>query len=195
MGTILGDPLGAFLGDTFEWIWVMPGCLFGDPLGAILRKIFGRGFEWIWVTPGCLLGDTLGDFWVSLWVHSQETLRVPFQGTFWVPFWGHFGCLSGGTRGIFGDAWDVLLVQTLGAFLGRISMPFWGEHGGFWVTPPLLPAAMEGLGFLDALNSAPIPGIKIKKKKKVLSPTAAKVGNLPWLPGSPSWLPGSPPCL
>ncbi|TFJ97671.1 Biglycan [Platysternon megacephalum] len=33
---------------------------------------------------------------------------------------------------------------------------------------------MEGLGFLDALNSAPIPGIKIKKKKKVLSPTAAK---------------------
>lgn len=35
--------------------------------------------------------------------------------------------------------------------------------------------AMEGLGFLDALNSAPVPGIKIKKKKKVLSPTAAKV--------------------
>jgi len=33
---------------------------------------------------------------------------------------------------------------------------------------------MEGLGFLDALNSAPVPGIKIKKKKKVLSPTAAK---------------------
>ncbi|XP_029769894.1 serine/threonine-protein phosphatase 1 regulatory subunit 10-like, partial [Terrapene carolina triunguis] len=33
---------------------------------------------------------------------------------------------------------------------------------------------MEGLGFLDAFNSAPIPGIKIKKKKKVLSPTAAK---------------------
>nr|XP_023969152.2 serine/threonine-protein phosphatase 1 regulatory subunit 10 [Chrysemys picta bellii] len=33
---------------------------------------------------------------------------------------------------------------------------------------------MEGLGFPDALNSAPIPGIKIKKKKKVLSPTAAK---------------------
>ena len=33
---------------------------------------------------------------------------------------------------------------------------------------------MEGLGFLDALNSAPVPGIKIKKKK-VLSPTAAKV--------------------
>uniref|UniRef100_K7FSS9 Serine/threonine-protein phosphatase 1 regulatory subunit 10 n=1 Tax=Pelodiscus sinensis TaxID=13735 RepID=K7FSS9_PELSI len=30
------------------------------------------------------------------------------------------------------------------------------------------------LGFLDALNSAPVPGIKIKKKKKVLSPTAAK---------------------
>ncbi|NXD74734.1 PP1RA phosphatase, partial [Eolophus roseicapillus] len=36
------------------------------------------------------------------------------------------------------------------------------------------PTAMEGLGFLDALNSAPVPGIKIKKKKKVLSPTAAK---------------------
>ncbi|NXF92623.1 PP1RA phosphatase, partial [Eubucco bourcierii] len=36
------------------------------------------------------------------------------------------------------------------------------------------PQPMEGLGFLDALNSAPIPGIKIKKKKKVLSPTAAK---------------------
>ncbi|NWR41943.1 PP1RA phosphatase, partial [Regulus satrapa] len=37
------------------------------------------------------------------------------------------------------------------------------------------PQPMEGLGFLDALNSAPVPGIKIKKKKKVLSPTAAKV--------------------
>lgn len=36
------------------------------------------------------------------------------------------------------------------------------------------PQPMEGLGFLDALNSAPIPGIKIKKKKKVLSPTATK---------------------
>ncbi|XP_059558134.1 serine/threonine-protein phosphatase 1 regulatory subunit 10 isoform X4 [Myotis daubentonii] len=36
------------------------------------------------------------------------------------------------------------------------------------------PQPMEGLGFLDALNSAPVPGIKIKKKKKVLSPTAAK---------------------
>ncbi|NWV32327.1 PP1RA phosphatase, partial [Grantiella picta] len=44
---------------------------------------------------------------------------------------------------------------------------------GFLVTPPFSPA-MEGLGFLDALNSAPVPGIKIKKKKKVLSPTAAK---------------------
>ncbi|XP_030399594.1 LOW QUALITY PROTEIN: serine/threonine-protein phosphatase 1 regulatory subunit 10-like [Gopherus evgoodei] len=31
---------------------------------------------------------------------------------------------------------------------------------------------MEGLGILDALNSAPIPGIRVKKK--VLSPTAAK---------------------
>lgn len=61
-------------------------------------------------------------------------------------------------------------------------MPFWGplvaflgSIRGFWVTTLLLLAAMEGLGFLDALNSAPIPGIKIKKKKKVLSPTAAKV--------------------
>ncbi|XP_016286426.1 serine/threonine-protein phosphatase 1 regulatory subunit 10 isoform X2 [Monodelphis domestica] len=36
------------------------------------------------------------------------------------------------------------------------------------------PQPMEGLGFLDALNSAPVPGIKIKKKKKVLSPTATK---------------------
>ncbi|ETE70559.1 Serine/threonine-protein phosphatase 1 regulatory subunit 10, partial [Ophiophagus hannah] len=36
------------------------------------------------------------------------------------------------------------------------------------------PQPMEGLGFLDALNSAPVPEIKIKKKKKVLSPTAAK---------------------
>lgn len=51
-----------------------------------------------------------------------------------------------------------------------------GGHTSFGVTPPsLVPTAMEGLGFLDALNSAPIPGIKIKKKKKVLSPTAAKV--------------------
>ncbi|KAL7986309.1 hypothetical protein Chor_011475 [Crotalus horridus] len=39
----------------------------------------------------------------------------------------------------------------------------------------IIPAQpMEGLGFLDALNSAPVPEIKIKKKKKVLSPTAAK---------------------
>uniref|UniRef100_A0A8C3UA79 Serine/threonine-protein phosphatase 1 regulatory subunit 10 n=1 Tax=Catharus ustulatus TaxID=91951 RepID=A0A8C3UA79_CATUS len=38
----------------------------------------------------------------------------------------------------------------------------------------IIPPTMEGLGFLDALNSAPVPGIKIKKKKKVLSPTAAK---------------------
>ncbi|NXO01281.1 PP1RA phosphatase, partial [Rhinopomastus cyanomelas] len=36
------------------------------------------------------------------------------------------------------------------------------------------PQPMEGLGFLDALNSAPVPGIKFKKKKKVLSPTASK---------------------
>ncbi|XP_053911526.1 serine/threonine-protein phosphatase 1 regulatory subunit 10-like [Cuculus canorus] len=36
------------------------------------------------------------------------------------------------------------------------------------------PQPMEGLGFLDALNSAPVPVIKIKKKKKVLSPTATK---------------------
>lgn len=37
--------------------------------------------------------------------------------------------------------------------------------------------AMESLGFLDALNSAPVPGIKIKKKKpKAVSPTSNKVG-------------------
>ncbi|XP_010726072.1 serine/threonine-protein phosphatase 1 regulatory subunit 10 [Meleagris gallopavo] len=42
------------------------------------------------------------------------------------------------------------------------------------LTRPHFPPAMEGLGFLDALNSAPIPGIKIKKKKRVLSPTATK---------------------
>lgn len=36
---------------------------------------------------------------------------------------------------------------------------------------------MESLGFLDALNSAPVPGIKIKKKKpKAVSPTSNKVG-------------------
>lgn len=56
---------------------------------------------------------------------------------------------------------------------------------GFFGDPSALPSAMEGLGFLDALNSAPVPGIKIKKKKKVLSPTAAKVrdtlGTL-WVP-------------
>lgn len=45
-------------------------------------------------------------------------------------------------------------------------------------------AAMECTGFLDALNSAPVPGIKIKKKKpganstsntKAVSPTSTKV--------------------
>lgn len=45
-------------------------------------------------------------------------------------------------------------------------------------------AAMECTGFLDALNSAPVPGIKIKKKKpgtgspastKAVSPTSNKV--------------------
>ncbi|KAM5146321.1 serine/threonine-protein phosphatase 1 regulatory subunit 10 isoform 2-T2 [Mantella aurantiaca] len=36
------------------------------------------------------------------------------------------------------------------------------------------PQPMESLGFLDALNSAPIPGIKIKKKKKAVSPTSNK---------------------
>ncbi len=35
---------------------------------------------------------------------------------------------------------------------------------------------MEGTGFLEALNSAPVPGIKIKKKKtKAVSPTTNKV--------------------
>ena len=37
----------------------------------------------------------------------------------------------------------------------------------------ILPQPMESLGFLDVLNSSSVPGIKIKKK--VLSPTAAKV--------------------
>ncbi|XP_075439667.1 serine/threonine-protein phosphatase 1 regulatory subunit 10 isoform X2 [Ascaphus truei] len=36
------------------------------------------------------------------------------------------------------------------------------------------PQPMESLGFLDALNSAPITGIKIKKKKKAVSPTNNK---------------------
>ncbi|KAM9434201.1 serine/threonine-protein phosphatase 1 regulatory subunit 10 [Clarias gariepinus] len=37
------------------------------------------------------------------------------------------------------------------------------------------PQPMESLGFLDALNSAPVPGIKIKKKKpKAASPTSNK---------------------
>lgn len=48
--------------------------------------------------------------------------------------------------------------------------------------PSSLSAALEGTGFLDALNSAPVPGIKIKKKKgkegrdpKAVSPTSNKV--------------------
>ncbi|CAI9621575.1 unnamed protein product [Staurois parvus] len=36
------------------------------------------------------------------------------------------------------------------------------------------PQPMESLGFLDALNSAPVPGLKIKKKKKAVSPTSNK---------------------
>ncbi|XP_041430159.1 serine/threonine-protein phosphatase 1 regulatory subunit 10 isoform X2 [Xenopus laevis] len=36
------------------------------------------------------------------------------------------------------------------------------------------PQPIESLGFLDALNSAPVPGIKIKKKKKAVSPTSNK---------------------
>ncbi|XP_056393651.1 serine/threonine-protein phosphatase 1 regulatory subunit 10 isoform X2 [Hyla sarda] len=36
------------------------------------------------------------------------------------------------------------------------------------------PQPMESLNFLDALNSAPVPGIKIKKKKKAVSPTSNK---------------------
>ncbi|XP_048849186.1 serine/threonine-protein phosphatase 1 regulatory subunit 10 [Brienomyrus brachyistius] len=39
----------------------------------------------------------------------------------------------------------------------------------------IIPAQpMECTGFLDALNSAPVPGIKIKKKKKAASPTSNK---------------------
>lgn len=52
-----------------------------------------------------------------------------------------------------------------------------------------LAAAMESTGFLDALNSAPVPGIKIKKKKpgannaKAASPTSTKVQDrLVWCP-------------
>lgn len=42
--------------------------------------------------------------------------------------------------------------------------------------PSLFLLAMEATGFLDALNSAPVPGIKIKKKKpKAVSPTTNKV--------------------
>ncbi|KAJ1147102.1 hypothetical protein NDU88_013349 [Pleurodeles waltl] len=41
----------------------------------------------------------------------------------------------------------------------------------------IIPAQpMESLGFLDALNSAPIPGVKIRKKKKPTSPTSNKPG-------------------
>lgn len=39
----------------------------------------------------------------------------------------------------------------------------------------MFPSAMESLDFLDALNSAPVSGIKIKKKKKAVSPTSNKV--------------------
>lgn len=51
-------------------------------------------------------------------------------------------------------------------------------------------AAMECTGFLDALNSAPVPGIKIKKKKpgagtsvnaKAVSPTTTKVLTNLWI--------------
>uniref|UniRef100_A0A8C5QLP8 Serine/threonine-protein phosphatase 1 regulatory subunit 10 n=1 Tax=Leptobrachium leishanense TaxID=445787 RepID=A0A8C5QLP8_9ANUR len=39
----------------------------------------------------------------------------------------------------------------------------------------IIPAQpIESLGFLDALNSAPITGLKIKKKKKAVSPTSNK---------------------
>lgn len=55
-----------------------------------------------------------------------------------------------------------------------------------WCSPlsRVLSTAMECTGFLDALNSAPVPGIKIKKKKsgggtppnvKAVSPTSNKV--------------------
>uniref|UniRef100_A0A673M061 Serine/threonine-protein phosphatase 1 regulatory subunit 10-like n=1 Tax=Sinocyclocheilus rhinocerous TaxID=307959 RepID=A0A673M061_9TELE len=50
------------------------------------------------------------------------------------------------------------------------------------------PQPMEGTGFLDALNSAPVPGIKIKKKKpKAVSPTTNKVCHI----RQPSFTPSS----
>lgn len=61
------------------------------------------------------------------------------------------------------------------ALRGDPPRSFWDNNVLIFSPFFLFFSAMEGLGFLDALNSAPIPGIKIKKKKKVLSPTAAKV--------------------
>uniref|UniRef100_A0AAY5KMM4 Serine/threonine-protein phosphatase 1 regulatory subunit 10 n=1 Tax=Esox lucius TaxID=8010 RepID=A0AAY5KMM4_ESOLU len=60
----------------------------------------------------------------------------------------------------------------------------------------IIPAQpLEGTGFLDALNSAPVPGIKIKKKKgregrdpKAVSPTSNKVN-----PGRPTTASTTPP--
>uniref|UniRef100_A0A7N6AGA6 C3H1-type domain-containing protein n=1 Tax=Anabas testudineus TaxID=64144 RepID=A0A7N6AGA6_ANATE len=44
----------------------------------------------------------------------------------------------------------------------------------------IIPAQpMEGMGFLDALNSAPVPGIKIKKKKPNASTTASPFDSKP----------------
>ncbi|XP_061597112.1 serine/threonine-protein phosphatase 1 regulatory subunit 10 isoform X3 [Cololabis saira] len=70
----------------------------------------------------------------------------------------------------------------------------------------LIPAPpMEATGFLDALNSAPVPGIKIKKKKssaaaaaasppnaKVVSPTSNKASPFDTKPASSSTKPSSP---
>ncbi|CAO2609255.1 Serine/threonine-protein phosphatase 1 regulatory subunit 10 [Lemmus lemmus] len=57
------------------------------------------------------------------------------------------------------------------------------------------PQPMEGLGFLDALNSAPVPGIKIKKKKKQPSPFEGKTNTEPSTakPSSPEPAPPAEP--
>uniref|UniRef100_A0A7N6ACV8 Serine/threonine-protein phosphatase 1 regulatory subunit 10 n=1 Tax=Anabas testudineus TaxID=64144 RepID=A0A7N6ACV8_ANATE len=58
----------------------------------------------------------------------------------------------------------------------------------------IIPAQpMEGMGFLDALNSAPVPGIKIKKKKPNASTTAnSKASPFDSKPSAYSTKPSSP---
>ncbi|RLV63462.1 hypothetical protein DV515_00018245, partial [Chloebia gouldiae] len=113
-----------------------------------------------------------GWFWCHFWFHFGVILvpfLVPFWGWFWCNFWFHFGVILVPFLVPF---WGWFWCHS-GSFLGQIWAPFGGRFGTrFGVNLGFF--AMEGLGFLDALNSAPVPGIKIKKKKKVLSPTAAK---------------------